>query len=160
MRHFVRIRFFSFIQTRLHSLLRPVLLQALCTDHLVISCGRNSRPSALGEKRKSKEVASNVGVEPTEPRAGGNKFHGQAVKDIFVLELFAGTARLTKCFGRKGFKAMAFDKTNKRSEGQSVIEYDLSNTDEVDSLISFISTHAEQIALIHFCSTLRHSKQS
>ena len=161
MTHFVRIRFFSFIQTRLHSLLRPVLLQALCTDHLVIRVGETQDLVHLVRCRKSKEVASNVGVEPTEPRAGGNKFHGQAVKDIFVLELFAGTARLTKCFGRKGFKAMAFDKTNKRSEGQSVIEYDLSNTDEVDSLISFISTHAEQIALIHFappCGTASRAR--
>ena len=100
-------------------------------------------------------------MEPTEPHAGGHKFHGQAVKDIFVLELFAGTARLTKCFGRKGFKAMAFDKTSKRSEGQRVIEYDLSNTDEVDSLISFISTHAEQIALIHLappCGTASRAR--
>ena len=53
-------------------------------------CGQSSRPSALGEKRKSKEVEGVVGVEPTEPHAGGHKFHGQAVKDIFVLELFAG----------------------------------------------------------------------
>ena len=131
-------------------------------DHKSVTdeCGPTSKPSALGEKRKSKEVGEISGVEPKMPRAGG-KFQGRAIKDIMVLELFAGTARLTKCFGRKGFKAMAFDKTSKRSEGQSVIEYDLSNTDDVDSLISFISANADRIALVHLappCGTASRAR--
>ena len=53
----------------------------------------------------------------------GKVFASQAIRDLYVLEVFAvfaGAARLTKTFGRQGFKALAFDKTSKRSEGQSV----------------------------------------
>ena len=111
----------------------------------------------MSEELKDEGASPAVGIEPPAP----HKFHGLAVKDLYVLELFAGTARLTRCFGQKGFKAMAFDKTSKRSEGQSVIEYDLSNTDEVDSLLSFISAKANQIALIHLappCGTASRAR--
>ena len=64
-------------------------------------------------------------------------FAGQRLGDINVLELFAGTARLTKSFKRKGVRALALDKTSRRSEGQDVLEFDLSKRDEVDSLLSF-----------------------
>ena len=87
----------------------------------------------------------------------GKNFQGQTVRDLFILELFAGTARLTQCFGRHGFKAMAFDNTSKRSEGQSVLEFDLSNKDEVDSLLSFIESNAARIALISPCPSMWHS---
>ena len=124
-------------------------------------CESTKGPKVLSEELKDKGPVSSAGVEPTPPQSGGNKFHGLAVKDIYVLELFAGTARLTRCFGRKGFKAMAFDKTSKRSEGQSVIEYDLSNTDEVDSLLSFLAAKANQIGLIHLappCGTASRAR--
>ena len=76
-------------------------------------------------------------------------FAGQRLGDINVLELFAGTARLTKSFKRKGVRALALDKTSRRSEGQDVLEFDLSKRDEVDSLLSFIKANAKRIALVH-----------
>ena len=44
---------------------------------------------------------------------------------------------------------MAFDKSSKRSEGQVILEADLSNKGEVQSLLSFIRLKADQIAFIH-----------
>ena len=102
-----------------------------------------------------------LGEEPSFPSRDGKNFQGQTVRDLFVLELFAGTARPTQCFGRHGFKAMAFDNTSKRSEGQSILEFDLSNKDEIDSLLSFIESNAARIALIHLappCGTASRAR--
>ena len=122
----------------------------------------------LASKHKvvSEELSDKVDGEPLveEPRRSLEKdlkFQGRAVKDLYFLELFARTARLTKCFGQSGFKAMAFDKTSKRSEGQSVLEYDLSNKEEVNSLLSFIELNADRIALIHLappCGTASRAR--
>ena len=52
----------------------------------------------------------------------GRVFASQAIRDLYVLEVFAvlaGAARLTKAFGRQGCKDLAFDKTFERSKGQS-----------------------------------------
>ena len=123
----------------------------------------------LASKHKvvSEELSDEVDGEPLgeEPRRSLEKdlkFQGRAVKDLYFLELFAVTARLTKCFGQSGFKAMAFDKTSKRSEGQSVLEYDLSNKEEVNSLLSFIELNADRIALIHLappCGTASKARE-
>ena len=81
----------------------------------------------------------------------GKVFASQAIRDLYVLEVFAvfaGTARLTKTFGRQGFKALAFDKTSKRSEGQSVskclkVSWNMTcqygRSQEVNAEVSFIS---------------------
>ena len=82
---------------------------------------------SLSEELTDKVDGEPLGEEPRQSLDKDLKFQGRAVKDLYFLELLAGTARLTKCFGQSGFKAMAFDKTSKRSEGQSVLEYDLSN---------------------------------
>ena len=83
-----------------------------------------------------------------------------SLSDFYVLELFAGTARLTKSFKHCGFKAMAFDKTSKRSEGQVILEVDLTNKAEVDSLLEFIRFHAPQIALIHLAPPCRTASRA
>ena len=90
------------------------------------------------------------GEEPKQPSTrDGSKFAGQKLSDIYVLELFAGTARLTKHFRKKGFRGLAFDKSSKRAESQEILEFDLSVQDELASLLSFIRTKADQIALVH-----------
>ena len=90
-----------------------------------------------------------LGEEPSLETSRGRTFSGVKLNDIYVLELFAGTARLTKSLKSKGFQAMAFDKTSKRSEGQVILEADLSNRDEVESLLEFINLKAGQIAFVH-----------
>ena len=120
-----------------------------------------SKHKVVSEELNDKVDGEPLGEEPRRSIEKDLKFQGQAVKDLYFLELFAGTARLTKCFGRSGFKAMAFDKTSKRSEGQSVLEYDLSNKDEVASLLRFIELNADRIALIHLappCGTASRAR--
>ena len=121
-----------------------------------------SKHKVVSEELSDKVDGEPLGEEPRRSLEKDLKFQGRAVKDLYFLELFAGTARLTKCFGQSGFKAMAFDKTSKRSEGQSVLEYDLSNKEEVNSLLSFIELNADRIALIHLappCGTASRARE-
>lgn len=92
-----------------------------------------SKHKVVSEELNDKVDGEPLGEKPRRSLENDLKFHGHAVKDLYFLELFAGAARLTKRFGQEGRKAMAFDKTSKRSKGQSVLEYDLSNKDKVDS---------------------------
>ena len=90
-----------------------------------------------------------LGEEPSQASSSRRTFAGMLLNDIYVLEIFAGTARLSKSLKLKGFQAMAFDKTSKRSEGQVILEADLSNREEVKALLEFIHLKADQIAFIH-----------
>ena len=120
-----------------------------------------STHSIKGEKPLSEMSRHGLGEESRPAVAYEQHFAGRKLEDIYVLELFAGTARLTKSMKQKGFQAMAFDKSSKRAEGQTVLEADLSNKDEVESLISFIHMKANQLAFIHFappCGTASRAR--
>ena len=117
--------------------------------------------SIKGEDPLSEMRRHGLGEEPTPAVSHSRNFSGRKLEDIYVLELFAGTARLTKSMKQKGFQAMAFDKSSKRAEGQTVLEADLSNKDEVESLVSFIQLKANQIAFIHLappCGTASRAR--
>ena len=93
-----------------------------------------------------------LGEEPSQTASSRQTFAGMGLDDIHVLEIFAGTVRLSKSLKLKGFQAMAFGKTSKKSEGQAILEADLSNRDEVKALFEFIRLKANEIAFIHLAS--------
>ena len=69
--------------------------------------------SIKGEDPLSEMRRHGLGEEPTPAVSHSRNFSGRKLEDIYVLELFAGTARLTKSMKQKGFQAMAFDKSSK-----------------------------------------------
>ena len=120
-----------------------------------------SKHQIKGEKPCDEMRRKGLGEEPSVAFNKGQKHVGRKLGDIYVLELFAGTARLTRSMKQKGFHAMAFDKSSKRSEGQVILEADLSNKGEVQSLLSFIRLKADQIAFIHMappCGTASRAR--
>ena len=108
-----------------------------------------------------KVLRAELGEEPR-PAAQPDQSHsGQRLCDLYVIELFAGTARLTRCMKKAGFQAMAFDKTSKRSEGQVILEADLTNKEEVSSFLDFVRLKARQVAYIHMappCGTASRAR--
>ena len=120
-----------------------------------------SESRVKGEEPIDRARKRPLGEEPSKSQIGDKWFTGQKLSDIYVLELFAGTARLTRSFKRKGFKGLAFDKSSKRAEGQNVLEFDVSNLEEVNSLLRFIKARAKQIALVHMappCGTASRAR--
>ena len=108
-----------------------------------------SKRQIEGEEPLDRVPRKVLGEEPSQTASSRRTFAGMRLNDIYVLEIFAGTARLSKSLKLKGFQAMAFDKTSKRSEGQVILEADLSNKEEVKALLEFIRLKADQIAFIH-----------
>ena len=125
---------------------------------------RHKQPSKhgiKGEEPCDEMRRKGLGEEPRLCITGCRKHSGQKLSEVYTLELFAGTARLTKCLRQNGLQAMAFDKSSKRSEGQRVLEADLSNQEEVQSLLSFIRLKAGFIAYIHMappCGTASRAR--
>ena len=107
---------------------------------------KRAGPSKLSESRFRGEEAAEellragVGEEPTLALPPSHRHRDCRLSELFVLELFAGTDKLTKCLKHHGF--IAFDKTSKRSEGQVILEADLSNKEEVESLLDFVRLKA------------------
>ena len=120
-----------------------------------------STHSVRGEEPSDEMRRKGLGEEPRLAFGAGCKHAGQKLNDIYVIELFAGTARLTKCLRKQGFQAMAFDRTSKRSEGQHILEADLSNREEVEALLSFLRLKADFIAFVHMappCGTASRAR--
>ena len=125
------------------------------------SCKTPSKHKIGGEEPSDEMRRKGLGEEPRLAFEKDRKHCGQKLSDIYVLELFAGTARLTKCLRKQGFQAMAFDRTSKRSEGQHILEADLSNREEVESLLSFLRLKAGFIAFVHMappCGTASRAR--
>ena len=125
------------------------------------SCKPPSKHKVGGEEPSDEMRRKGLGEEPKLVFEKGRKHCGQKLSDIYVIELFAGTARLTKCLRKQGFQAMAFDRTSKRSEGQHILEADLSNKEEVESLLSFLRLKADFIAFVHMappCGTASRAR--
>ena len=120
-----------------------------------------SKHQIRGEEPRDEMRRKGLGEEPRLSFTSCQKHSGQKLSDVYTLELFAGTARLTKCLRQHGLQGMAFDKSSKRSEGQRIFEADLSNQEEVESLLSFIRLKADFIAYIHMappCGTASRAR--
>jgi len=55
-----------------------------------------------------------------------------------VLEIFSGTSRLTKACRKAGLRAYAVDKDKKRAENVTVLEFDITNAEQLKQLQDII----------------------
>ena len=77
-----------------------------------------------------------------------SKFHNVSVEDIIVIEICAGSARLTKAARTMGFKGVAVDHSDKRSCGIDICIFDLTDDTQLSNLLDYIHKDASRIALI------------
>eukprot|EP00435_Cladocopium_sp_Y103_P061907 s913_g23.t1 len=76
------------------------------------------------------------------------KFAGKLVNDILIVEVCAGSARLTKVARDAGFHGLAIDHTQLRSCGIDICIFELEDSVQVDQLCNFIEEEADNIAAI------------
>ena len=76
------------------------------------------------------------------------KFHNVNVEDIIIIELCAGSARLTKAARTMGFKGVAVDHSDKRSCGIDICIFDLTDNTQLSNLLDYIRKDASRIPLI------------
>ena len=115
--------------------------------HLV-RLGSNNQPQRSGVKKATTIVqhigpdappvslAPSVHVEVPEPNAFEtkqmNKFAGKLLNDILVVEICAGSARLTRIAREAGFHGLAIDHSSSRSCGVDICLFELEDQTQVE----------------------------
>ena len=84
------------------------------------------------------------------PRAPSSRrdFTGLTLEDLYVIELCAGTARLSKVAHGHGFRTMAVDHSSSRTCGFPICTFDLTDPADLKSLLSFIEEAADCILMV------------
>eukprot|EP00435_Cladocopium_sp_Y103_P022781 s1069_g5.t1 len=75
-------------------------------------------------------------------------FNGMPLEDLYVIEIFAGSARLSKVARDCGFRTMAVDHTAARSCGFPICSFDLTNEDDLHALLNFLDEAADCILAV------------
>jgi hypothetical protein len=103
---------------------------------------------------------NDAGPSPSIPQ-GNKRFDGFRLDEVMVLEIFAGTARLTRAVRDAGMSAMAIDKDSQRAQSVHIASYDLNEPDQLNALCDFIGKHYHLILWAHFapsCGTASRAR--
>ena len=79
-----------------------------------------------------------------------------------VLEVFAGSCRLTKACRKAGLRALGIDKDPKRAENETVAVYDICEPDQLQALLTVIDCERSQLVHAHFapsCGTASTARE-
>ena len=91
-----------------------------------------------------------------------SKFSGLDLHDVLVIELCAGTARLTKTIRAHGMRGLAVDKSKDRGCGTDIMILDLTKEHDLQILLQLIRSEAGRIALIFIsppCGTASKARE-
>ena len=90
------------------------------------------------------------------------RFSNIDIDTLFVLEICAGSARLTKAAREQGFKGLAFDHSDARSCGIEICNIDLTDPQQLQDLLEFITVEAPRIVAIWIapsCGTASRARE-
>ena len=77
-------------------------------------------------------------------------FQGTPKGDPLILEVFAGSCRLSQQCRRLGLRAFSIDKDPSRSEGAVVAKFDLTNKDDFKAILQYVDAEASNVIHAHF----------
>ena len=86
-----------------------------------------------------------TGSNPPEPP---QKFAGVALDELLIVEICAGSARLTKSCRKLGLRALAIDKSVDRSCGTDIMVLDLTIPAQLQLLLDIISAEKDRLLLV------------
>ena len=90
------------------------------------------------------------------------KFLGLTLEDLLFIEIFAGTARLSKAAKAVGFQTLPIDKTTERASQIYIAQYDLSDDEAVNALMDVIRAEKHRIVAVHIapaCGTASRARE-
>lgn len=91
-------------------------------------------------------------TEPAQSTSESSKFAERSINDLLVVEIFAGSAQLTKACKSLGLGAVAVDKTLDWSENVYIFQCDLTQPSKFESLVSFLEAEKENLGWVHLVS--------
>ena len=92
----------------------------------------------------------------------GRKFVGKQISDLYILEICAGSARLSKAAMDMGFMALAIDHKTIRSCGVPIQVWDLEDPNQLQLLLDFIDAEGDKIAMVWMapsCGTASRARE-
>ena len=78
------------------------------------------------------------------------------------MEIFAGTARLSKVARDTGFQALPIDKTTARASQIFIAQYDLTEPESLQAIIDILTTEKDRILAVHLapaCGTASRARE-
>ena len=90
------------------------------------------------------------------------KFAGLNLEDLLFIEVFAGTARLSKVAKDSGFQVLPVDKTSARASQIYIAQYDLADPDALQNLLDLIKEEKQKNLAIHLapaCGTASKARE-
>ena len=72
-------------------------------------------------------------------------FHGMSLDDLFIIEICARSARLSKVAHQCGFRTMAVDHSTARSCGFPICVFDLTDPDDLERMVQFMEESSDSI---------------
>ena len=76
------------------------------------------------------------------------KFADVPLDELLVVEICAGSARLTKTFRKMGVRALAVDRTRERSCGTDIMVLDLTNANQLQLLLDILHAERDRLLLV------------
>ena len=115
----------------------------------VNTCADRARPAA--EQGPDNFASFSAEMQSDAPRQVSHvsyNFSGMDLQDVLVVEICAGSARLTKTVRSKGMRGLAVDKTKGRSCGTEIMLLDLTVKQDLQILLQILQSEASRIALV------------
>ena len=116
--------------------------------------------ASTGEANLHADILSDQQVKP--PGNLPYNFSGMELQDLLVVEICAGTARLTKTVRKRGRRGLAIDKTKDRGCGTEIMVLDLTVEQDVLLLLQIITIEGSRIALVFIsppCGTASKARE-
>ena len=85
-----------------------------------------------------------------------------SLEDLFVIEICAGSARLSRAAHQCGFRTMAVDHSTARTCGFPICVFDLTDADDLAHLVQFMEESADSILAVWFappCGTCSRARE-
>ena len=103
------------------------------------------------------------GFTDLENSSGGfTKFSGKCIHDLLFLEIFAGTARLSKVARDTGLQTLPIDKTANRASQIFIAQYDLTEPESLQAVLDILHTEKDRILAVHLapaCGTASRARE-
>ena len=82
------------------------------------------------------------------PQGSTDRFSGVALEELLVIEVCAGSARLTKTCRKLGLRSLAIDKSTDRSCGVDIMTLDLTVSSQIQLLLDIITAEQDRLLMV------------
>ena len=123
---------------------------------------KSKRDSSMGRDENLHKRGKTPSTEGHQVDRSGESFLASHLSDVLVIEMFAGSARLTAAIRDAGMAGVAVDHDKSRSTGPHIALYDLNDRSQFDALVDFIRMERHRIIWVHFapsCGTASRARE-